>query len=265
MPSDQQNAQPLWVVALLDTTLSAVEYRVWSYIHWRQGGNGHAYPSQPMIARDMGLTEEGVRKITKRLEVAGWLTVTWSGPGRGKEHHKQYAVKHPQETPTAVPVLPDEDPNSGLGLTAENPNGRTMKTPTAVPSHIRRTLTGTLPKKNIFSSDSDPMRLSRLLFDLIRGHDPGAKEPDLQRWAVHVDRLIRLDGRSPADIEAVIRWCQADHFWHSVILSPEKLRAKFGGLVLKSKEGTNGKRMQKPTVNRDYAGQTSNYGSVIEV
>jgi hypothetical protein len=127
-------SQPLWVTALLDKALSPIELRVLLNLLWHQGRNAAAWPTQSTIAEEVGLSVEAVRKITKRLEEAGWLAVTWLGPGRGREHHKEYAVRHPQE-----------NPNSGLGIEAkkpqqlyrENPNGRTTKTPTAKPRHRR--------------------------------------------------------------------------------------------------------------------------------
>lgn len=101
--------------------------------------------------------------------------------------------------------------------------------------------------KEIFLSDSDEVRLSELLLSLIRQRNPGFKQPDSQKWADHVSKMLRLDERTPEDIEKVIRWCQADSFWQSNILSTQKLREKYDALYMKMNAGGNG----KPT-----AGQT---------
>lgn len=53
------------------------------------------------------------------------------------------------------------------------------------------------------------------------------KKPDLTKWAMEFDLMIRRDGRRPEDIRAVITWCQGDFFWWRNILSPSKLRDKF--------------------------------------
>jgi hypothetical protein len=42
-----------------------------------------------------------------------------------------------------------------------------------------------------------------------------------------IERLIRIDKKSEAEIADIINWCQADEFWHSVILSTNKLRKHF--------------------------------------
>jgi hypothetical protein len=86
---------------------------------------------------------------------------------------------------------------------------------------------------NIFSPNSDEFRHAKLLYDLILQNDSKAKMPNLQKWSYDIDKLHRLDGRSFEEIDAVIRWCQNDDFWHSNILSAGKLRSKFQQMVLK--------------------------------
>lgn len=64
---------------------------------------------------------------------------------------------------------------------------------------------------------------------------PKPGTPQFQKWALCFDRMIRLDHRSPDDIYAVMKWCQNDGFWKSVILSPIKLRKQYDQLYLKSR------------------------------
>lgn len=91
-------------------------------------------------------------------------------------------------------------------------------------------------KKN---PSSDALRLSGLLGDLIAGNNPktaqlqtGKREGTISRWAKDMDRMIRLDGRSPEEVTGVIEWCQADSFWRCNILSGAKLREKYDTLLL---------------------------------
>jgi hypothetical protein len=39
--------------------------------------------------------------------------------------------------------------------------------------------------------------------------------------------MISRDGRSPEDIERLIRWCQQDSFWYKNVRSMRKLRLQF--------------------------------------
>jgi len=84
-----------------------------------------------------------------------------------------------------------------------------------------------------YKPNSKEFVLSELLQNLILGRKPDFKKPNLQKWAIHIDRMIRLDNRKPETIEKVIRWCQTDDFWQNNILSTAKLRKQFDKLELR--------------------------------
>lgn len=90
------------------------------------------------------------------------------------------------------------------------------------------------------TSSPDALRLSDLLGYLILENNPGntalsngKREATVTRWAADIDKLIRLDGKTPVEIERVIHWCQADSFWMTNILSGAKLREKWDQLTVK--------------------------------
>jgi len=60
--------------------------------------------------------------------------------------------------------------------------------------------------------------------------------------------MISIDKRTPENIESVIRWCQADSFWKTNILSPEKLRKQYDQLYMKMNAG--GKHNEQPSTPR---------------
>ncbi|MHC4747706.1 MAG: hypothetical protein ACYS18_10380 [Planctomycetota bacterium] len=99
---------------------------------------------------------------------------------------------------------------------------------------------------NKYSQNSDEFRLSELLFNEIINRKPDFKGPNLQTWSVHIDRMIRLDNRSAARVEEVIRWCQKDPFWQNNILSTDKLRKQFDRLELEMMR--TGTEPQKETI-----------------
>ncbi|MCP4611102.1 MAG: hypothetical protein GY845_20530 [Planctomycetes bacterium] len=90
-----------------------------------------------------------------------------------------------------------------------------------------------------YSPNSDEFRLAQLLLDLIVQRKQNFRKPNVQKWAVHIDRLIRLDKRSLAQIEAVISWCQQDDFWKNNILSTDKLRKQIDKLELAMEKDNN--------------------------
>lgn len=87
-------------------------------------------------------------------------------------------------------------------------------------------------KLKAFSEDSSEYKLSLLLENMIRQSDEGFKKQDLQKWAVHIDRLIRLDNREDKQIHEVIVFAQSDPFWKTNILSTAKLRVKYTTLLM---------------------------------
>ncbi|SPP28436.1 phage replisome organizer N-terminal domain-containing protein [Brochothrix thermosphacta] len=105
---------------------------------------------------------------------------------------------------------------------------------------------------NKFADDSPSFKLSDFLFICIKKHDPKAKQPNMQTWAAHIDKLIRLDGREPKEIQDVIIWCQTDGFWYKNILSTKKLRDKFSQLVIAMKDKPKNSQSNKPDIIPDW-------------
>ncbi|WP_440708797.1 hypothetical protein [Herbiconiux sp. YIM B11900] len=76
---------------------------------------------------------------------------------------------------------------------------------------------------------ADVHRLCDLLADLIRLN--GNKVGTVGKvWWTACDRLVRIDGYTPQQVEWVMRWSQANEFWQGNVLSMPKLREKFDQL-----------------------------------
>lgn len=112
------------------------------------------------------------------------------------------------------------------------------------PQSLLKTKRKTRKEIKIYSPDSTPYRLAELLLVKILEHLPGYKKPDLNKWAWQMDALIRLDHRSPEEVEAVICFAHTDPFWRTNILSVDKLRKQYDQL--------NAKRRQRASPNRNY-------------
>lgn len=108
------------------------------------------------------------------------------------------------------------------------------------------TLQQTTLKENTTSDNADlnkiDIKLTQLLIDLMIKNDPKSQifqnltEKKQEEWINQCRLLRENDGRSPEEIEMIIRWCQQDLFWKSNILSMFKLREKFSQLLLKAKK-----------------------------
>jgi len=143
------------------------------------------------------------------------------------------------------------------------PGGVVTKQARGSNKSVTLTIEGTTEEYNKERPTSDDVRLASLLFSEIRKRKPDYKTPDLKKWAKHIDRMIRLDGRNPARIAEVIRWCQADEGdgswqgWQNNILCTEKLREKFDALELRM-----GKNNGSNKNSRKFA-ESSKIGSVV--
>jgi hypothetical protein len=77
------------------------------------------------------------------------------------------------------------------------------------------------------------LELAGLLLDTHRREIPdylsGKKDPEtVRRWAVDIEKLIRIDKKSPETIRRVILWAKTPgNFWFPNIQSGEKLRKHF--------------------------------------
>jgi hypothetical protein len=70
----------------------------------------------------------------------------------------------------------------------------------------------------------------------------------LDDWLVEMERLVRIDGRSPEEIERAIRWVHAHPFWAANVLSVPKLREQFDTLRLQAeRDRTSGRRIAEPS------------------
>ena len=92
-------------------------------------------------------------------------------------------------------------------------------------------------KKKIFEADSEPYLLAKFLEGCIVENNSKfpQSEKQRQRWAKDIDLMLRIDKIDADDVATVIEWCQNDNFWHSNILSGNKLREKYQQLVMKMK------------------------------
>lgn len=97
-----------------------------------------------------------------------------------------------------------------------------------------------IKKSQIFLPDAPAYRLATLMLDEILKANPvsrlhslnnGRREGTIQKWAVSIDKLIRLDHQEPSTVEEVIQYAVADDFWGSKILSGDKLRDKWDTLT----------------------------------
>ena len=242
------------------------------------------YINNKTFADRLGVTRRYVKKIIKQLKEKGVIM------NIGRDEYHRFLVPGREQslplfdTPNSDKTPPFEHgPKGELQDTpykAQNaPQKVNYRTPGGCTTGHRggelqdtggvncRTPVVTIKKHNkgTIRNNSQASRLALLLLDLIIERNPKHKKPNLRKWEIHIDRLIRIDKRKPEIIEQVIRWCQSDDFWQDNILSTEKLRKQFDQLFLKMNKGCNDGRKRKPTnPDRDYHHEPTNGVIVID-
>ncbi len=110
---------------------------------------------------------------------------------------------------------------------------RVNQEPALEPPGIEAPVNKVLNKKKetyIYPPNSSEVILSEYLLSLIKRHLPNIRDPDIQKWAKHMNALIRIDGRHPTEVKAVIEFAQTSEFWQGNILSTDKLRKQYDTL-----------------------------------
>jgi len=174
------------------------------------------------IARLCGETEENMNKLWPNIE------------GCFKENGTRYLHKRLDLEREKQRKFSQK--RSAAGRIGANSRWHSHKVAKDLPLAENSSSSSSSISNNKYSQNSNEFRLSNLLLELIVKRKPDLKKPDLQKWGVHVDRMIKIDKRDPEEIGEVIKWCQGDDFWKNNILSTEKLRKQYDQLVLKMKK-----------------------------
>lgn len=220
-----------------------------------QGSSWRVKVGLRTIARDSFVNDvDLVRSIVVRAGEAGLLddvefddrTVTCRVSGMAKTERKARdaarkaadragSAKHAGETPaadgadTCGHVRTEVDGSDALSReTGEERRGEDNDSPDGESS---------------VAPPDDAVRLANLLSLSIRDwtHTPpgSGKHQATAKWAVAIDRMHRLDGRSWQQIENAIAWLHAGKgaasFWQANILSADTLRSKFDQMALQAR------------------------------
>jgi len=210
-----------------------------------------------LFAERMKNKQVSERKIAKWVQelVKAQLILLYS-VGKETYIHVKKCKKHLRKDinpDVRFPAYYPENQDKATPATQEavtNTDTNTLRTRNENVSSTTDTTTDTTTD-NKYCQNSDEFRLASLLLDEIKKSKPDFKEPNLQTWSSHIDKMIRLDNRTPTRIEAVIKWCQQDDFWQSNILSTNKLRKQFDRLEMQkdAKSKRTGNTNSRPSLN----------------
>ncbi|KRO16190.1 hypothetical protein [Lacticaseibacillus saniviri] len=193
-----------------------------------------------ILASRTGLTEEGVKSARNRLVQENLITYV---PGKKNKSNPAYQlvklyVDHPSQrassTSTSLPATPQPAP---------------QPTPQSTPhKYLLRhdydlTKKTSRPKsdKRTFEPGDPNLQAAEYLWGFIKGNNPEAKHPNLQRWANDIRLMHERDKRTYEQINGMIVWSQKDEFWQANILSAGKLRQKYDAMRAKANAASKAK------------------------
>lgn len=174
---------------------------------------GQFITSLPSLAKASGCSIQNIRTALKRFKKYEFLTEQVTGTGRliTVINWGKYQAK--PEDLTGEVTEGQQTPNRPLTPNKKNKND-----------------------KKIYTPESQPYILAEYLLKKIRENNSNYKQPNIQNWALIMDRLIRLDNRQPGEVKTIIDFSQEDEFWKINILSPDKLRKQYDQLKIRHKQ-----------------------------
>ena len=209
---------------------------------------GEMVTSLQKISDNAGVSIQSVRSALKKFEKLEFLTYESTRTGR--------LIK---VINWSIYQADNETPNKAINKEPTKSQQRANKEPTTTKNNKNDNNDKNEKNKDVskkFFDDSIQLILAKKLYELILVNDSKAKEPNLQKWASDIDKMIRIDNRSPQEIESLIKFAQASNFWKANILSASKLREKATTLSIQMKDGgrngTNGYVTQKNTVKSSF-------------
>lgn len=133
------------------------------------------------------------------------------------------------EGPTKVPTKGQRKSLEGQNISYKE--NKELRTKNKEGEHA--TVVAASPKKQV---SIDAQELTQDLWKRIQANNEYAREPNLEKWAEEMDKILRIDKRDRKALEFLIKWSQQDSFWSTNILSPIKLRKHFEKLFLNAKQ-----------------------------
>ncbi len=178
--------------------------------------------------------KQGVMKtVGINTELSAWIL---DKPKTGKVFPKT-GKSFPKSGKTFPETVDTQDYNnnnikrSSSENSDESPDDRLSKFLSAHPDAVIYT-----PNFTKWGTEAD-QQCAEWLVVLVEKVKPFLKKPIMASWANDVRLMRELDGHSHREICELFLWASKDAFWHTNILSPAKLRAKWDTLSLQREAG----------------------------
>lgn len=196
--------------------------------HADADGN-NAYPSVARLARYANVSERAVQQALRILEEGGHIYRHFNEGGSAQ----QRADRRPNKYTVLMYGVKQTSPRGGNGVKSGASRGEEQRTDGVKPTSPETSLEPSIEPSTIYVPTQESERLSNLLADSV--HRRTGRRPTVTKaWITTMERMLRIDHRSPQDVEGCIGWVENHDFWATNILSPDKLRKHFDRLKLQA-------------------------------
>lgn len=206
------------------------------------------FVSVARIAKRIGMTERAVRAAIRKLTEKGVLHVSHrTGANHKGNLTNIYRLPYlTTQEPGEAAFSPGVNLDSAPPGTAVQPRGERQISPgvngkSPKQDFFNKTIpnkTNTNKTRRALRFDEADLATAVWMHEVIAQRQPGRKPPKFERWANEIRLLREADKRTDEQIRDLYEWCHNDSFWSTVILSPDKLRAKWDDLELRRSKGT---------------------------
>lgn len=238
---------PEW---LIRADVSSRAVHLYAALHRRADKDTNvAFPSRRFLADWLHCSPDSVDRALADLVRVGAVTVEARSDGQ-RQTSNRYILRGCRAAPVQGEVRAGADDDERaraqhpLGARAQGKNEshkeresneretRSNTCPTSASAAV-----AVAPQATDVADEFDPtvVELTRRLGKAVmhNGHKtPKAGSKTVRAWFLAIDRLLRLDGADPGEVERVIDWCTADDFWQANIRSAPKFREKYSTLRL---------------------------------
>ena len=199
------------------------------------------YKTYEEWSEEVGISAKQVRSALGRLENLGLVV---SCQPEAWQRRKWYRIDYesPILTGASAPEVDSIRPDGPVHLpTRANASAHTGACNTEITTEIPTEITPReTPKSEIdlitsgdVEAQSQPAILAEYLAECIESN-LGKRPKVTGRWIVTIERMIRIDGRTPDQVRNAITWATSDDFWSCNILSPEALRKHYDRLRMQA-------------------------------
>lgn len=210
--SDDPNTFCVWVHLLLMANHKTSKWRGFDILP------GQVLTGRKQLAKQTGLSERKIRTALKKLKTTSNVTIKTTSKFsiisivKWSEYQIETTIKTTSKV-TSIRPASDQQVTTSKNVKKDK------------------------NEKKIYVHSAKALELAEMLLGLILTNNDQFKhsESTLSRWASDIDKMVRIDKRTPEQIYAVIRFCQQDDFWHRNILSGAKLRKQFDRLWMQAK------------------------------